>query len=375
MKNIKQITIIGMGLIGGSIALGLKKGGYMGKIVGNDISQSSLEEALLLEAADFVTLDPTEAVMDSDMVVIALPLGSYRDILAIIAPHLKQDAIVTDVGSVKGYVSETVNSALSYGIQFIGGHPMAGSEKGGIQAASGILFENAYYFITPEKNTTTYTIETMESFIRTLRAYPVIITATEHDKIVAQISHLPHLLAVLLVNMLDSNNGVSFLPFAGGGFRDSTRIAAGSPNIWKDIFLFNRQQLIEGINGFQNILCEYKELLILQDEETLFKELSKAKLLRNSLPQHTTNYMPPLYEIVIGIEDKPGAIGDLTGLIGVNNLNIKEIEILHSREEETGALRIGFEGAEEADKAIKILEENHYRINYKRGEKEYVNCE
>ncbi len=369
MLNINKISIIGIGLIGGSIALGLKGGGYKGEIVACDLCKESLEEAIAIGAVDYVTLNPGEAVKDSDLVIIALPLGGYRQLLEDILPMLKATAIVTDVGSVKGFVSNTVGSTLGKEFQFIGGHPMAGSDKGGIKAASPILFENAYYFLAPEENTRAETIEIMKAFVRILKAYPVLVSSSEHDRIVARISHLPHLLAVLLVNMLDSSSGISYLPFVGGGFRDSTRIAAGNPDIWRDIFLYNKEELIAGVNGFQEILSEYKTLLTSGNEPALLQGLKKAKLLRSSIQQHSAGYMPPLYEIIVGVEDRPGVIGELTGIIGENKLNIKEIEILHSREGEEGAIRIGFEKSNEVERAIDILSSCSYRILYKRGEK------
>ncbi len=369
MLSIEKITILGIGLIGGSIALGLKEGGYRGTIVACDLYKETLEEAMEIGAVDYVTLDPGEAVKDSDLVIIALPLGGYHKLLEGILPKLKATAIVTDVGSVKGFVKNIVDSTLGKEIQFIGGHPMAGSDKGGIKAASSILFENAYYFIAPEENTKAETIVIMKDFIRTLKAYPVLVTPSEHDKIVAQISHLPHLLAVLLVNMLDSGNGISYLPFVGGGFRDSTRIAAGNPDIWRDIFLYNKGELIDGINSFQEILSEYKSMLASENETALLQGLKKARLLRSSIQQHAAGYMPPLYEIIVGVADKPGVIGELTGIIGENKLNIKEIEILHSREGEEGAIRIGFEKSSEVERAIDILSACSYKILYKRGER------
>lgn len=374
-QNVKEIAIIGMGLIGGSIALALKKGGYQGKIIGSDVSIASLEEAKRLGAIDFLISSPQEAVKNADLIVVAVPLGYYKDLFNAIGPSIKKNTIVTDVGSVKGYVSEIAGIALPKDIQFIGGHPMAGSDKSGINAASGIMFENAYYFITPEISTTEETIRVLKEFIGLLKAYPVVITPFEHDKVVAQISHLPHLLAVLLVNMLDTNKGISYLPFVGGGFRDSTRIAAGSPEIWKDIFLYNKQEIIEKINIFEGMISQYKTLLNSHEEASLQMALNKAKLIRNSIPQHSANYMPPLYEIIIGVEDRPGILGELTSLIGENNLNIKEIEILHSREGEEGAIRIGFEKANEVEKAVTILVASNYKITYRKGAGKDVNCE
>ncbi|NMA87114.1 MAG: prephenate dehydrogenase/arogenate dehydrogenase family protein, partial [Tissierellia bacterium] len=247
MQEFEEIAIIGMGLIGGSLALALKNSGYTGKIIAYDISKATLIQARGMGIIDSYCENPRETIKNADLIIMAVPVGYYGQIFQQIASYIPLDTIVTDVGSVKVYVEEIAKKYLPDEIQFVGGHPMAGSEKGGIGAASPSLYENAYYFLTPSKNTTKDTIIRLEKLVKEIRAYPVVIEATEHDKIVAQISHIPHLTAVMLANLLERNNGDSYLSFVGGGFRDSTRIASGNPYMWQDIFLFNKNEILRSI--------------------------------------------------------------------------------------------------------------------------------
>ncbi|SDJ96570.1 prephenate dehydrogenase [Natronincola ferrireducens] len=372
MHPFNNIVIIGVGLIGGSIALSLKKAGYRGKIIGCDLSQEALEEAKALGVIDMGYSSLKDAVQGADLVIVATPVGYYSGIFKEIAPFLPKNVIVTDVGSVKGYVEKAASKDLPQDIQFIGGHPMAGSEKGGIKAATPFLYENAYYFLTPNSNTKEDTINKLKTFVEILGAYPVIVEPQQHDKIVALISHIPHLAAVLLANMLDRQNSISYIPFVGGGFRDTTRIAAGNPHMWKDIFFLNQTEVLEGIEALEDMLEEFKHLLKTQGYKGVLETLEKAKLIRDSIPHTYRDYIPPLYDLIIDVEDRPGILGELTQIIGNHKINIKEIEILHERQGEKGAVRIGLASKEEQEKAFYILREGGFPLTYRKGEIEDV---
>lgn len=360
MDHFQKIVIIGMGLIGGSMALALKNSGYEGKIIGYDLCKEALEEAVKIGAIDIAVMEIKKAVVDTDLVVLAVPVGYYAGIFQDMRPFLKKGVVITDVGSVKGYVVETAKKYLPKEIEFLGGHPMAGSEKGGIQAASPYLYENAYYFLTPTEDTLAETIGKLQSFIEALGAYPILIEPYEHDRVVAQISHIPHLTATMLVNMLDKNQDTSYLSFVGGGFRDTTRIASGNPAMWKDIFLFNKKGILEGIQTLENSLKEFKNMLRTENEEEIFATLKKAKSIRDEIPRRLKDAMPPIYEIIINVADRPGILGELTQLMGKNKINIKEIEIMHSREGHKGAIRLGFATATEEAKALHVLKSTGY---------------
>ncbi|SNS81463.1 prephenate dehydrogenase [Anaerovirgula multivorans] len=372
MQQFQEILIIGMGLIGGSLSLALKKSGYQGKIIGCDLSKEALIEAKAMGAIDVACEVPQEAVKNADLIVIAVPVGYYDEVFKEIAAYLPKGVVITDVGSIKGYVETAVARHLPKDIQFLGGHPMAGSEKGGIKAATPFLYENAYYFLTPNGNTRRDTIEKLESLVKGIGAYPVIVEAREHDKIVAQISHIPHLAAVLLASLLEKRNSTSYIPFVGGGFRDTTRIAAGNPNMWKDIFFLNKGEVLEGIKTLEGLLQDFKSKLLEGKQEEVLEALEKAKSIRDGIPHTARDYIPPLYDLIIDVQDRPGVLGELTQVIGTNHINIKEIEILHAREGELGAVRIGFSSKDEQEKALMILKKGSFPLTYRKGENEDV---
>lgn len=368
MQQFQDIVIIGMGLMGGSLALALKQSGYAGKIIGCDISKATLVEAKGMGIIDAYYETPKEAVKNADLIIMAVPVGYYAEIFQEIAPYISPRVIITDLGSVKGYVEIVIAKFLPKGIQFLGGHPMAGSEKEGIKAASPFLYENAYYFLTPNKDTKKDTIEKIEKLVKDIGAYPVIIKAKEHDKIVAQISHIPHLTAVMLVNLLGKNNATSYLPFVGGGFRDSTRIAAGNPHMWKDIFFLNRDEVLAGIDVLEEMLQNFKNELQKEEKQEVLNTLKTAKEIRDRIPYVGRDYIPSTYDLIIDAEDRPGILGELTQIIGGNKINIKEIEILHARQGEQGAIRIAFASKMEQEKAFDILKNREFPLTYRKGE-------
>jgi len=362
MEEFQRISIIGMGLIGGSIALGLKRSGYLGEIVGQDVSLQSLELAEKIGAIDRYTTSLMEAVSDADLVVIAVPIGYYEDIFREISGFLKPYTVVTDVGSVKKHVMNLAAEYLPRHVQFLGGHPMAGSEKTGIRSASPNLFENAFYFLTPTETTSTQTIDKIKKLIEMIGVYPVIIDSDSHDHIVSLISHIPHLIAGMLVNLLDRSPDIPYLSYAGGGFRDATRIASGNPGMWKDILITNKNEIIKGIEELEQILMDFKKNLIVNDQQKIMDTLKRAKEIRDSIPKHVKDAIPAVYEVVLDVRDRPGILGEVTYLMGENSININEIEIVHAREGKNGAVRMGFSTAEEQKSAFYIFKEAGYSV-------------
>lgn len=365
--DFERISIIGLGLMGGSFAMALKNKGFKGEIIGYDTSKSSMEVALEEKAIDYLATTPGQAVKGADLVVIAVPIGHYAAILKEICHFLPKNCIVTDVGSVKTEVVKMAKKFLPEDVEFIGGHPMTGSERSGFQAGNPFLYENAYYFITANENTKRHTVKKLEKIVKGIGAYPVILNEGEHDIIVSRISHLPHVIATILVNLMDKNKGISYLPFIGGGFRDTTRIASGNPQMWRDIFMMNKSEVLKNIKSFGMMLKEFQTLLEKEEEEPLMQYLENAKIIRDSIPKHGKNYISPMFELILSVEDKPGILADLTQLISSYNINIKEIEILHSRQEEQGALRLAFSSNEDREKAREILTEKGFTYVYPRN--------
>ncbi len=360
MVDIERICIIGLGLMGGSFALALKNRGFKGEITGYDISTSCLEGALQAQAIDTAADSLEEAVTDAGIVVLAVPISRYENILRGINAFLCPNCIVTDLGSVKVQALQVANKLLPKYVHFIGGHPMTGSEREGFKAADPFLYENAYYFLTPEKDTPDGAVETMEHIVKGLGAYTVYLSPDEHDLIVSRISHLPHIIAMTLINFVDKNKGVSYLPFVGGGFRDTTRIASGNPGMWRDILFANKKEIIRSMESFQLLLDEFKYYLEHNEDDGIIQSLENAKSIRDSIPHYGRDYMSPLFEVTVSIEDKPGTIAALTQLISSNNINIKQIEILHSRQNEGGALRLAFESEKDRGLVLEILKQNGF---------------
>ncbi len=367
MEKFKKIAIIGMGLIGGSMALALKKENYGSQVIGYDLSEPSLKAALKAEAIDKMARSLQDAVEGADLVVLSTPVGHYQALMQQMAAYLSTGAIVTDVGSVKGHVARLAEDLLPKEVKFIGGHPMAGSEQGGFKAATATLFENAYYFLTPQGGATDDGLEKLKVLVKIMGALPIVIDPTEHDRVAATISHIPHMTAAILVDILEDSEGISDRFFVGGGFRDTTRIASGNPEMWKDIFLYNRQEMLRGIQKIENRLLKIKGYLMDQNELDILNLLKRAKNLRDQIPHRLPDYIAPLFDITIDLEDRPGAIGELTQLLGENRINIKEIEVLHVREGVKGAIRIGLETEADEGLALGLLKERGFSLVHRRG--------
>jgi len=241
----KRTAIIGIGLIGGSFALAAKHAGIVETVVGVARSDETLQAALEIGAADEVTTDPAEAVRGADLVYIAVPVGATRNIFGQIRDSLEPGALVTEAGSTKREVMQAAAELLPDHVSFIGGHPMAGSEQSGVPAARADLFEEAVYFLIPTDTTSPEDLDRMHEVVRALGAIPSVQTADNHDRLAAATSHLPHLVSAALASTVaklvaDSQQAQDFL---ATGFSDTTRLAEGSPEVWRDIFLSNADNL------------------------------------------------------------------------------------------------------------------------------------
>ncbi|MFA6075442.1 MAG: prephenate dehydrogenase [Negativicutes bacterium] len=358
-----NIIIIGMGLIGGSLALALKNSGFKGIIRGYDRDSKNVDMALAKGAVDIVTSSLDEVLADEGIVFVATPLGAYKEIFGAVGRLTAgRQFLVSDVGSVKGY-AEKLAAEFMPEVTFIGGHPMAGSEKNGFWAATPYLFENAYYFLTPTGKVNSSHVEKLKQIIAAIGAIPLTISADEHDKIVARISHLPHLAAALVANALATSDSINFAAFAGGGFRDTTRIAASNPDLWRDILLLNKQEVLPELAQLEHYIGELREIIAAENGVALRAFLAKAKFVREGLPKHSRDYLPSLFNIFVSVKDQPGIIAKLTQIIGENKLNICEIEILHVRENIDGAIRIAFASESEQCSAKELLNDQGFNVS------------
>lgn len=352
-----KVTIIGVGLIGGSMGLALRGWNLANQVTGVDTDQANLELALELEAVHLTSQNIMEAVADADLVVIATPVGLTGEIVAKIAPCLKQGCIVTDVGSTKADVVKQVERLMPAGTGFIGGHPMTGAETAGVKGADRYLFENAVYILTPSKNTDKKALGKIKLLIDGLGARCIKLDPQEHDIMVAAVSHLPHLIATALVNtaseLEQEHHGLLML--AAGGFRDTTRVASGNPLMWKDICLTNKESILLVLDKFAEVLERTRALVEKCDDLGLRNEFEQARELRKNIPSKIKGYLPQAFEIVVTVPDKPGVIGNLAVILGNEGININDIEILRVREGEGGTIRLAFGSEENQAKAIETL--------------------
>lgn len=280
----KKLVIFGVGLIGGSVALALKKAGHATQIVGVGRSQQSLQTALELGVIDVATSNIADAMHDADMVLIATPVAQTPSILSTIKPHLGVQTIITDAGSTKGDVlryAEDILGELSS--QFIGGHPIAGAEKSGVTAATDNLYINQNVVLTPGKNTNPQAILTVRKLWLDCGANVSEMSAETHDGIFAAVSHLPHLLAFALVDDIASRpNAAQLFGFAASGFRDFTRIAGSNPEMWRDISLANKEALLGEITAYQTEIELLKAMLKNADGSGLQALFERASVARNA---------------------------------------------------------------------------------------------
>ncbi len=262
-----------------------KERGLAEQIVGFGRSLAHLEKALELGAIDAFGLELGRAVTDADLVVLATPVGVTSKLLPQLVPHLKSGAIVTDVGSTKAEVTKAADSLTPPNVYFVGGHPIAGKEKSGVEAASADLFHRAKCILTMTPKTNTDAMAQVREFWEQLGSQVVIMDVKQHDRVLAIISHLPHMVAYSLVNTLTEldSQGEELIALSAGGFRDFTRIAASDPVMWRDICLDNAQHILEAINCFEQTLNRLKQEIEASDAEALLMEFETARLVRHRL--------------------------------------------------------------------------------------------
>lgn len=280
--DFKKIAIIGVGLIGGSFALSLRKAGFKGRITGTGRNKENLVRAKNLGIIDEYFTAPAEGIKHADLILLSTPVGQFPQIAEIIKEHLKKGSIVTDVGSVKAEVIKTLEHLMPEGVSFVGGHPIAGKECSGINAASSELFNGARCIITPSPNTNKEALEKILALWNAFGSKTVLMNPDKHDSIFAAVSHLPHVIAYALINtIMDLDKDI--LPHGGRGLKDMTRIALSPPELWRDICSHNRENMIKSLNNFLSSVLHIERLIEKSDWDNLWKEFQKAKTGRQTL--------------------------------------------------------------------------------------------
>jgi prephenate dehydrogenase len=362
-----KITIIGLGLIGGSLARAFNEKLGIRDITAINRSREAIDLAIRDGSIKRGFNEINEYVWQSDIVFICTPVKRAIEFINVLAGKVKPGCIITDVGSTKGEIVEYINS-MENPPCFIGGHPMAGTEKTGYASGFAHLFENAYYVLTPGKYTPNALVDSMIEIVKGIGAIPVVMNAGEHDRITGGISHLPHVVASALVNMvkeLDGPDGKMQM-LAAGGFRDITRIASSSPEMWENIVLSNKMQVEMLLDYFSGVLQKFRNCLESDDSSAITEFFGEAKRFRDSISSKVKGSVDPSYELIADIVDKPGIIGEIATILGRNNINIKNINVTNNREFEQGCLKITLPDMESVNIAFDLLIDTGYKV-YKNG--------
>lgn len=364
--NAYTAGFIGFGLIGGSIARAMKHKNQECTLIAYNYRKAenpSLNRALSDGNLDYVDTDLDTHMGRCDIIFLCAPVLQNISYLGKLKSIIKPSCILTDVGSVKGNIYEAVKE-LGMEQNFIGGHPMAGSEKTGYENSNARLLENAYYILAPTSRTPGSMLDAMTGLVADIGAVPIVLDCKEHDDITAAVSHVPHIIAASLVNMIkekDSSDGKMF-SLAAGGFKDITRIASSSPAMWQDICLANTESILKFINIYIQSLEEISQNIKAQNQTKLYNYFNQAKNYRDSIPANRSGLFEKIYELYVDIIDETGAIASLSTLLASNGISIKNIGIIHSREFQEGALRIEFYASDALEKAADIFTRHHYTI-------------
>ncbi|WP_455714534.1 prephenate dehydrogenase/arogenate dehydrogenase family protein [Anaerosporobacter sp.] len=358
---------IGFGLIGGSIARAMKLRFDNTNIIAfnyyKDRTNTSLEMALEDGTIDCISTDLAKDFRQCDIIFLCCPVLTNIQYLKELKNIIKPTCIITDVGSVKGNIHEAVHE-LNMDMQFIGGHPMAGSEKTGYANSSAIILENAYYILTPTKQMEKNKIDFLYNLVKRIGSIPLIMDANEHDDVVAAISHVPHLIASSLVTMVkesdDPDEKMRLL--AAGGFKDITRIASSSPIMWQNICLTNTSSISKFLQRYISTLTNINNALSNSDETYLYDFFDSAREFRDNIPSKKVGMLKQVYEVYLDIIDEAGAIATIATILASNNISIKNIGIIHNREFEEGVLRIEFYDEKASIQAITVLKKYRYTI-------------
>jgi cyclohexadieny/prephenate dehydrogenase len=282
----KRIALIGFGLIGGSIARAARAQGLASEIVTSARSEKTRARVAELGVVDQVLETNAEAAKDADLVILCIPVGACGPVTQEIAPFLKPDAIVSDVGSVKGAVAREMAPYIPQGVHFVPAHPVAGTEHSGPDSGFAELFINRWCILTPPEDTDPAAVEKLRAFWAGLGARVEIMTPDHHDLVLAITSHLPHLIAYTIVGTADELAQVTsseVIKFSAGGFRDFTRIASSDPTMWRDVFLNNKEAVLEMLGTFNEDLSKLTRAIRRNDGEALFEHFSRTRAIRRGI--------------------------------------------------------------------------------------------
>ena len=362
----KTIGFIGLGLIGGSIVKTIRKYHSDYRILAYDQDRETLALAVSSNMIDAVCEEHDERFAGCDYIFLCAPVEFNVQYLEYFKEHLGPNTILTDVGSVKGIIHKEVER-LGMESCFIGGHPMAGSEKTGFESSSDRLLENAYYIITPGGEVPLDRLTDFTELISSLGAIPMVLTSEEHDFITAGVSHLPHIIASSLVNLINKldNEAEYMKTIAAGGFRDITRIASSSPVMWEQICIENHENISSVLDEYIRMLIQIRCSIDNQEASYLYDMFARSRDYRDSIDASSSGLINKTYMLYIDIVDEAGGIATIATILAMEGISIKNIGIIHNREFEQGVLKIEFYEQNALEKGCALLKKRNY-IVYKR---------
>ena len=356
------IGIVGLGLIGGSFAKAYSDNDEH-KVLAYNRSKEVIQAAYNDKAIDGELNEGN--IKDCDLILLCLYPQLCIDYLTKMAPYIRKDAMVIDCCGTKELICQSCYPiAKQYGFTFIGGHPMAGSEKTGYENSTDILLENAYYLLTPFEETPLENLSLLKELVAKTGANCVVLSPSEHDKITAAISHVPHIIAVSLVNMVrtSDNEEQNMKAFAAGGFKDITRIASSSPQMWQDICLANSESIDYFLSHFEKQIEDFRHMIAEKDGASIQDEFHTAGDYRDSIPAKKSSVIARSYDLFINIDDRAGAIATIATILSVNGISIKNIGIIHNREYVDGVMKLELYKEDDEKKARELLIQNRYDI-------------
>ncbi len=359
-----KIGFIGLGLIGGSIAKAIRKYHPDYHILAYNRSKEALASALSSGIIDGVCEEMKDPRFGTcDYVFLCAPVEINLECLAYLKEIRQDGCIITDVGSVKGIIHQKVEE-LGMTDCFIGGHPMAGSEKIGFDHSNERILENAYYILTPGGEVGLEYIGDFTELIRSLGAIPMVLTAEEHDFITAGVSHLPHIIASALVNLVKTldNDAEYMKTIAAGGFRDITRIASSSPVMWQQICMENHENISNVLDDYIRMLIQIRCSIDNKEADNIFDMFASSKDYRDSIDIVDNSLIPRSYVLYIDVADEAGAIATIATILATEKVSIKNIGIIHNREFEDGVLKIEFYTDAALEQAKVLLTKRNYKI-------------
>lgn len=361
------IGFIGFGLIGGSIARALKTLHPNYNLIAfnyyKNKTNANLDLALADHTLDRIVTDLADGFHQCDIIFLCAPVLMNIEYMKQLKPIIKHTCIITDVGSVKGNIAAAATE-LKLEENFIGGHPMAGSDRTGYSNSSANLLVNAFYILTPTVKTPNHMLAKMKHMVEEIGAIPIVLESTQHDDITAAISHVPHIIAASLVNMIRTQENDSDLmrSLAAGGFKDITRIASSSPVMWQNICLTNTESILTFLDIYKNSLDKLMEAIKAKNETEIIHLFEQAKDFRDSIPNKSVGMIEKVFELYLDIVDEAGTLAAVATILATNSISIKNIGIIHNREFQDGVLRIELYNEYASQKAVDLLHQYHYTI-------------